>query len=377
MKGNTQLRQKSIKRVLTEIRNRGPVSKRELQDITGFSWGNISSITAELYNDNYIMVSGKQETFVGRKPEIFDININDNYILGIDFSAKGVLAVLCDLRGRVVSKTTSLFPAMNYDSAINTLYSVIERILNNNKYKKILYIAIAMQGDIDYENGISLRINAIDGWKKIPVCKLVSDKFGINVAMLHDPECLLYTEKNYGLLEGVPIENAMILSLTNHGVGVSTMLNGKMYMGRRGRTSEIGNMIVPYGDGEFYVLDRIFKEKWIVDEYDSNVTAITALKIAEDARKGDQKAIKIFNNMGKALGYALSNASFLMLPEKVILFGSMCKYSDLFLESTLSQLKVLMGEESPTVLVSAFDENAAAVGATLYAADLAIKELEF
>ena len=86
MKGNTQLRQKSLKKALTEIRNRGPVSKRELQDITGFSWGNISSITTELYNEKFIMVSGKQETFVGRKPDVFDININDNLIIGIDFS---------------------------------------------------------------------------------------------------------------------------------------------------------------------------------------------------------------------------------------------------------------------------------------------------
>ena len=37
MKGNTQLRQDNIRRLLLEIRDRAPITKRELQKITGFS----------------------------------------------------------------------------------------------------------------------------------------------------------------------------------------------------------------------------------------------------------------------------------------------------------------------------------------------------
>lgn len=376
MKGNTQLRQKSIKKVLNEIKNRGPVSKRELQDITGFSWGNISSIITELETQKYISVSGKQETFVGRKPDVYDINSNDNYIIGIDFSSKGVLAVLCDLKGRVVLKSATAFSEVNYENAINTLYSVIEKIIKKNKNKKILHIAVAMQGEVDHESGISVRIYAIKGWKNVPVCKLLRDKFAIDTVMLHDPECLLYTEKNYGILEGVSIENAMILSMTNHGVGIAAMLGGKMYMGNRGKTCEIGTAIVPYSDGDWYQLDGIIKERWVINQYNSEKD-ITAQDIAEKARNGESFASEIFCNIGKALGIALSNASYLLNPEKIILFGSFCKYSDLFLGSTENQLNAIMGEDSPTISLSSFDEDSAAVGATLYAADIAIKELEF
>ena len=94
MKSNTQLRQKSIKKVLNEIRIRGPLAKRELQEITGFSWGNISSITTELFNDNYITASGKIETYVGRRPEAFDINENDTQIV---VSSKGKTAGFSNL----------------------------------------------------------------------------------------------------------------------------------------------------------------------------------------------------------------------------------------------------------------------------------------
>ena len=102
MKGNTQLRQENIRRLLGEIRDRAPITKRELQDITGFSWGNISFITNKLLIERYIVPSGKQETSVGRKPEEYDINTAENLIIGVDYHLGGFVLVVTDLRGRPV-----------------------------------------------------------------------------------------------------------------------------------------------------------------------------------------------------------------------------------------------------------------------------------
>ena len=74
MKSNTQLRQESLKKVISVIREKGPISKRELQRITGFSWGNISSTITLLCEEGIISCAGKQETGLGRRPEEFDIN---------------------------------------------------------------------------------------------------------------------------------------------------------------------------------------------------------------------------------------------------------------------------------------------------------------
>ncbi len=377
MKSNTELRQKSIRKVLNEIRSSGPVSKRELQDITGFSWGNISSITTELLNGNYISVSGKQETYVGRKPEMFDINEHDNFIIGIDFSTKGVLAVLCDLKGRVLLKLEEQFQIREKQEALNTLYSLIEHILKSAKGKKVLQIAIAMQGDVDQENGVSLRIRKIEGWRNVPVCSLLKEKFGINAVMLHDPDCILHTEKYYGILSGQVVNNAILLSITNHGVGIAALLGGKIYMGNGGKTCEIGNMVIPSGsDNKPDLLQNIFTVNWIGEQY-SKESNVTLLGIAEKARMGDSKAKAVFSNLGNSLGVALNNASNLFNPEKVILFGSYCKFADLFLESTNLKLYELMGEEMPTVVLSEFDDTAAAIGATLFAADLVVKQFNF
>ncbi len=377
MKSNTQLRQKSIKKVLNEIRTRGPISKRELQEITGFSWGNISSITTELLNDNYITASGKIETFVGRRPEAFDINENDNLIIGIDFSTKGVLAVLCDLRGRVIEKTEKQFVKREKAEALETLYASIDELIKKYKNKKILYISIAMQGDVDSENGVSIKIRKIADWRNVPVCSLLEEKYGIKSVMFHDPDCILHTEKYYGTLSDYPVNNALLLSITNHGIGIAALLGGKIYMGNGGKTCEIGNMVIPdCENSKPELLQDMFTADWINRQANNGATE-SVVDIAIKAREGSIAAVKAFENLGSALGIALNNTSYLFNPQKIILFGSFCKHSDLFLENTKSKLLELMGEDAPELAISKFDDTAAAIGATLFAADLFVKEFEF
>lgn len=376
MKSNTQLRQDSIKRVLTEIKQKGPISKRELQAVTGFSWGNISSVITLLMNEKYITPLGKQETFVGRKPEEFDISMSDNYIIGIDFNSEGILAVVCDLKGRVISNYKAQFEEKNKEHALKLLYTLTEKVISDNKSKKINYIALAMQGEVDTENGISVGISAIKGWKYIPICAELKNLFGIEIVMLHDPDCLLYTERCFGFLSGKETENAILLRI-DHGIGIAALLGGKMYMGSRSRTCEIGTSVVPVNGG-WTLLKNLVNEKAIEAEYlRLSNNRITCDEIAALAENGQETAKEIFINIGNVLGFALNNAIGLLNPERVILFGEFTKYSDLFLAETERLLNELLGEEKPQIVLSGLKSDAAAVGASLFAADIVIQNLKF
>ena len=90
-----------------------------------------------------------------------------------------------------------------------------------------------------------------------------------------------------------------------------------------------------------------------------------------------EKAKEIFENLGTALAFALNNASGLLNPETVILFGDFVKYSPLFLSSTENLLKQLLGDECPEIVLSTLNNDAAAVGATLFATDKFIEKLKF
>ena len=377
MNENTRLRQQSIKSVLRVLCSGGPLSKRELQNITGFSWGNISSITSGLLEQGLIVASGKQDTFVGRKPEAFDININDNYIIGIDFNIAGVLAVVCDLKGRVIKSHSAPFINKNKDAVLDTLYGTLGSALASCRGKKVAYIAIAMQGEVDADGGISVHIHGIEGWRDVPVCELLQKKFGKPTAIFHDPDCLLYAERRFGLLSSGDTENAILLRI-DHGVGIAAMLNDKIYMGTKGKTCEIGTTVVPYGDESGWAyFDDIVTEKAIAKRY----RKLTRLNkrvdaIARFALEGDQNAKRVFNEIGVALALALNNACSLLNPERVVLFGSFCRNAELFLGTTEKRLGRLMKHNCPSIVLSRLDNGSAAVGAALFVAERVIDGLE-
>ena len=67
-RNSKQIRQLNMRTLLSAIKQNGPISKRDLQKITGLSWGAVSSLTSALYDNGYVIYPGKQVTNVGRKP---------------------------------------------------------------------------------------------------------------------------------------------------------------------------------------------------------------------------------------------------------------------------------------------------------------------
>ncbi len=378
MKGNTQLRQESIRQVLSEIKYNGPISKRELQDKTGFSWGKISFISNLLLNENYVMTVGKQETIVGRKPEELDINITDNYIIGIDFYNDGVLTVVCDLKGRVINKYQADFAKQDYETALETMFLLVKKAIYDNPQRRIIEISIAMQCDVDTEKGISKFIRAIEGWQNVPVSQLLYDKFKIPTLLLHDPDCLLYAERFYGSLRDDNVQNVALLRLDHQGIGIAALLDGEMFTGVNARKCEIGTIAVPDDKNGYKLLYDIINKSYVKREY-FKITGekLSCEEIADLARSGDENARAIFKRQAMALGFAFNSMISLLNSEKIVIFGEFVKFLDLILPDAKKVVCDLLYGQCPEIVISELQNEAAAVGAALCASDRVINCLEF
>lgn len=382
MKGNTILRQESLRKVLTEIRVKGPISKRELQTITGFSWGNISSIITLLCEKGFIVASGKQDTGLGRKPEEFDINTENNYIIGVDFNCAYVMAAVCDLRGRIVASFKNEFEitGANKEQAVENLYKTVGSAVEFCSGKALTYIAVAMQGDVDAVKGVSVSLSAIKDWENVAVCEMLKNKFGVETIMFHDPDCVLYAERYFGVLGDQSINNAVEVILS-HGMGMGAILEGRIYMGNRGKSCEIKDLAVPaFNENGFnHLLDIMGSSSIFAVSY----YKITGRSISDDdlltlARSGDKTALSVFTEAVKALAFALVNVYQLFNPEKIVLFGKFQKYSDLIVDCLESLMKEISRQSfDATIAVSSLDETATSVGAALFAADKVIEKLYF
>ena len=114
-RNSTQIRCNNIRTLLAAIKANGPVAKRELQKLTGLSWGAVSSLTGLLCEHGYIVSAGKQVTSVGRKPSELDINGDDHYIVGVDLNLSGLCGVITDMKGRIIREWLRLFARNEYD----------------------------------------------------------------------------------------------------------------------------------------------------------------------------------------------------------------------------------------------------------------------
>jgi glucokinase len=92
---------------------------------------------------------------------------------------------------------------------------------------------------------------------------------------------------------------------------------------------------------------------------------INAYEVAEAARRGDVAAIKVFQEAGRLLGYAVANLVSLFDPEIVVIGGGLASASDLFLDSLKKSMQEraqpLIGKQV-RVVVSRLGGNANLLG---------------
>lgn len=320
---------------------------------------------------------------MGRKPEEYDINTENNYIIGVDFNSACVLVLVCDLRGRIIKEFKEEIPAAKTcrtrEFAQQLLFKTVGEAVAFCEGKNVSYIAVAMQGDVDTVNGVSVQIGAIAGWENVPVCELLQEKFDIKTVMLHDPDCVINAERFYGALTDGYINNAVEIRF-EHGLGIAAILDGKIYKGNKGRTCEIRKMLVPskneYGyesindiTGGFSSLTKAYRKAT------GNEVSFEAL--GELARNGNKHALGIFNDVVTALAFALSNVCALYNPDKIVIFGEFNKVEDLFIDCLKGLITEFMEFDIPEIEISRLDYTAAAVGAVLFAADYMIEKLYF
>lgn len=382
MKGNTRLKQDNIGRVLEEIRSRAPITKRELQDITGFSWGNISTIVNELRENGYIVSVGKQETMVGRRSDQYDISTRDNLVIGIDLNMNGILLVVTSIRGQIVYRERELYRERERQCVLDTLYEMIDKAIAVVGKECLRHIAIGLQGYVDTKQGVSTRIAALKNWENIPLVELVEERYGINCTLIHDPDCVLRAEMNRGWLYKDSVDAALLLRLEKYEVGMSIIMNGRLRIGVHERAGEVGQVLLPYDNEMGWIsVDNLLPESNMANNYaklyPEETERMTYALLAERVKAKDQKAMRFLQQWVLALGMLLLNMANLFDPEQVIIYGEMLQYQDMYRDLLTELLKDKAYGSSVKLLFSKQNMDAAAVGAALWGADNWMRGLAF
>ena len=181
----------NILEVLSLIRKEKSVTRKEIQNLMGLSWGGVSQIVSRLLELSYVVEEKSQDNISsGRRPGCIGINAADNYIIGIDVNMSGLYAVVINLKNEIIYEEAKTPDITDKDSFLASIYELLDSVTEKYKKNTILALGVAMQGEVDTDAGISLGIS-VSGWENIALADMLTERYGVPSYIAHDPDCIL------------------------------------------------------------------------------------------------------------------------------------------------------------------------------------------
>ena len=383
------MRSENVRLVLQCIQDHGPVSRKEIKNLTGLSWGSVSFISNSLLEKGLIVETQRSICGKGRNPGNLVISKDYYRIVSVDINRSGLTTVSIDLQNSVVDQFTEPVRIFERDAVLEQIYALLDRMFarENEQKHKILGLAVSMQGSVDTKNGISLYNPYFSGWSDVPLGQLLTERYGCDVIVEHTTECATFYEMKFGIARG--IDNFVYVQI-GQSLGISTVHNGEFLRGFNGNAGELGHVIVdPEGDvcscGKRGCLETVATEKSMIahvtakilaDEHETPYTAaarageLTMDHIYRAFYQGYSPVCVEVEKTTVYLAHALATVINIVNPEVVVLGGDMVRYESMFTEELRRQVQKQTWIRSPsTILCSTSHEKTAAIGAAMLMLD--------
>ncbi|MDE6764862.1 MAG: ROK family protein, partial [Duncaniella sp.] len=169
------------------------------------------------------------------------------YVVGIDIGGTNTVFGIVDARGAVIaSSSIKTLKHTNVEDYLNDLHDGLTRLMEaNDAVDKIHGIGIGAPNANFYTGTIERLVN-IPWPTPLPLAEMVSEKFGIPVAITNDANAAAIGEMTYGAARG--LKNFIMITLGT-GVGSGIVINGQLVYGHDGFAGELGHVIMKRNNG--------------------------------------------------------------------------------------------------------------------------------
>ena len=388
----TEREEKSFQ-LLELLRQRGPLTRTELSQGTGFNIVTVSNYIAQFINRGLVLERGFDVSTGGRKPILVELNAKAGFAMGVDLGPLGasspqMTAVITDLRGRMIHRIAQPRTSNNLDRILHDLGSIIRESLKTSSVdiKKIHGIGVGLPGILDERAG-TIRETSRQGTRTnyVAIRDQLETEWRLPILMGCDSTLAGYGELRLGLDR--PADNLVYLFAD---VGVSLILHGRIYWGSGGSAGELGVFVPSERDylawikSPSFVLSNVWdmglasQAKKLIREghvtaiqefEEGGVEAITLNSIIKAAQGSDQLAKDLVEHAAMQLGIRIAYLVNLLNPEVVVIGGGIEQAGSLLLEPVWRSVKKYAYEEPASlvdILPAQLGENAVALGASCW-----------
>ncbi|MCM1105457.1 MAG: ROK family glucokinase [Blautia sp.] len=207
-------------------------------------------------------------------------------------------------------------------------------------------IGIGVPGPVTSDGVVHSCVNL--GWGTVNVAEQLGSLTGLSVQVGNDANVAALGEMWQGGARG---SRDVIVVTLGTGVGGGIIVDGKIVAGFNGAGGEIGHITVnndeiePCNCGQYGCLEqytsatgivRMAKRKLAKTNADTSLRdfgELTAKDIFDEAKKGDEVAAGLVDELGEILGAALSNMACVVNPEVIVVGGGVSKAGQILIDT--------------------------------------------
>ena len=293
----------------------------------------------------------------------------------VDIGGTKIAVGLVDDDGRVLSRTECPTDAeRGYAEALARIENML-RAMVTAADAELSGVGIGSTGPVDPFTGEFGDVNFFPAWRGQNPVQDLARIFGVRAAMENDADAAALAEAVWGAGKN---KKHLIYVTVGTGIGAGIVLDGQLYRGVDGAHPEIGHHVIDTsgplcmcgfngcweslaaGPAMVSWLDSVMPEDYPHRDH------LTAKRICELARAGDELARQAVDREGRYLGLGLANLVTLFAPDAIVLGGSVMKSAALFLEEirkTICQCCRFVPYEKTDLTLASLGEDANLIGA--------------
>ncbi|MCU0245640.1 MAG: ROK family protein [Bryobacter sp.] len=235
-----------------------------------------------------------------------------HYSIGVDLGGTNLRAAAIDRNGKLIEKISrSTNAAQGRDAVLDAIVGGILELKSDLPNDQLAGVGIGVPGFILIREGKIVGSNNLPDFEGFPVRDAIEKRLGAKVILENDANAAAMGEKWMGA--GKDVDDLVLLTLGT-GIGGGIISGGRVLHGFVGMAGELGHLTVvpngnPCGCGNRGCLEK-----------HASATAVTAMarlmqlgeelsaaEVFQMAEAGNEKARRVFETMGEALGIGLAN----------------------------------------------------------------------
>lgn len=303
----------------------------------------------DLVDKEYVREEGKKETGNGRKPELYALNKDNFFAVGVELLQKWIQVSIVRIDSVVIYEShNESFTLEDTPDCLAHIISFIKTAIDSTALQpdQFIGIGVGLAGTVNGHTGESTHyFNSL----VLPLTKHLENTLGLPVLIDSDTRVIGIAEQVLGEARGV--ENVLIVKVSRS-LGLSIILNNSIIFGGKGFAGEFGHLQLGKkgrlcGCGKKGCLETEVSGTALLADLDEALQkGETSIYFRPDqvayyryhdifraALAGDALSIKLIMNQGDKLGQSLGNIINLLNPDLIVIGGEFVKVNGFFIDA--------------------------------------------